>query len=146
MDFGEVCQVASFVMLVSQMSAKQGIQIYVRRQETYGKTKCNARWLENRKDRLGLHQIEVEISRHAKGTSQRETLMRELHSYQAEWTKAIRSVILIQVFLFQRKSWTAHRSIRPRVDRTSNLLLGFAKRIGDANQSELLIVMELDGQ
>ncbi|ORY96224.1 hypothetical protein BCR43DRAFT_491293, partial [Syncephalastrum racemosum] len=57
-DLGEVCPAATFAMLARSELWSQGQQFWFRRREAYGKNSMNARWLEERKDRAKIFEVE----------------------------------------------------------------------------------------
>ncbi|ORZ04028.1 hypothetical protein BCR43DRAFT_559548 [Syncephalastrum racemosum] len=57
-DLGEVCPAATFAMPARSELWSQGQQFWFRRREAYGKNSMNARWLEQRKDRAKIFEVE----------------------------------------------------------------------------------------
>ncbi|ORY97942.1 hypothetical protein BCR43DRAFT_490593, partial [Syncephalastrum racemosum] len=57
-DLGEVCPAATFAMPARSELWSQGQQFWFRRREAYGKNSMNARWLEERKDRAKIFEVE----------------------------------------------------------------------------------------
>lgn len=146
LDCGEVCPVASFAMpILPSGGPRRGLQLCVRRQEAYGLTDPNARWLEDKKDREKINDIEAHISRQVTGAGNPHAYMAKLRSYQSNSNKDILRNFYSRPSVL-RKKWEIQRSIRSRLDSICDLLLESVKQASNNEETKVLVGVGMDGQ